>query len=101
MSWAARLAAAPVYFYRLVLSPLLPRNCRFEPSCSVYALEALARHGLFKGSWLTLRRLSRCHPFKWLGAGEGYDPVPGTPEAERLEAERRKASHKKDICDGG
>jgi len=68
--------SAPVYVYRYTLSPLLPRSCRFEPSCSVYALEALAKHGPLRGSWLALRRLSRCHPIGFLGGGSGYDPVP-------------------------
>lgn len=76
LSWPARVLALPIYFYRLVLSPLLPRSCRFEPSCSTYALQALARHGPIRGGLLTLRRLSRCHPFESLGAGSGYDPVP-------------------------
>ncbi len=76
LSWPSRLVALAVYFYRMVLSPLLPRNCRFEPSCSTYALEALQIHGPIRGTLLTLRRLSRCHPIKWPGAGEGYDPVP-------------------------
>ncbi len=77
LSWFGRIAALPVYFYRLFISPLLGRNCRFEPTCSVYALEALSRHGAIRGTWLALRRLSRCHPFEWLGGGgSGYDPVP-------------------------
>lgn len=58
--------------YRLLLSPLLGRHCRFHPSCSEYALEALQRHGLWKGSWLALRRIGSCHPWH---AG-GFDPVP-------------------------
>lgn len=61
-----------VRFYRAFLSPLLPPSCRFYPSCSAYALEALTRHGPVKGSILTVRRLSRCHP---LHEG-GIDPVP-------------------------
>lgn len=61
-----------VRFYRAFLSPLLPPSCRFYPSCSAYALEALQRHGPVKGSILTVRRLSRCHP---LHEG-GIDPVP-------------------------
>lgn len=61
--------------YRIVLSPLLGTACRFEPSCSRYAEEALARHGIWRGGSLALRRLSRCHPF----GGSGYDPVSGRP----------------------
>jgi putative membrane protein insertion efficiency factor len=67
---------APILGYRLMISPMLPRACRFSPSCSAYALEALASHGPLKGSWLALRRLARCHPFTLLGGGSGYDPVP-------------------------
>jgi putative membrane protein insertion efficiency factor len=66
----------PIRLYRFCLSPLLPPACRFEPSCSAYALEALAKHGPIKGSWLTLKRLSRCHPISWLGGRSGFDPVP-------------------------
>ncbi|HEX5387793.1 MAG TPA: membrane protein insertion efficiency factor YidD [Gemmatimonadales bacterium] len=58
--------------YQLTLSPLLPPACRFTPSCSQYALEALARHGAIKGAWLAARRVARCHPFH----PGGYDPVP-------------------------
>jgi putative membrane protein insertion efficiency factor len=68
--------SAPILAYRYMLSPLLPRACRFQPSCSAYALEALSVHGPFKGSWLALRRLARCHPIEWLGGRSGYDPVP-------------------------
>jgi hypothetical protein len=70
------LLSAPIRAYRLVLSPLIPHVCRFTPSCSVYALEALRVHGPIKGLWLTLRRLSRCHPITWLGGSSGLDPVP-------------------------
>ncbi len=59
--------------YQMLISPVLPPSCRFEPTCSNYAVEAVRVHGVFKGSWLALRRLGRCHPF---GSG-GYDPVPG------------------------
>lgn len=68
----ARLLQLPVRLYRLVLAPVLPPSCRFFPSCSSYALEALERHGAIKGSWLTVRRLARCHPY----CEGGVDPVP-------------------------
>ena len=58
--------------YRIFLSPLLPPTCRFTPTCSQYALDAIARYGAWKGSWLALRRILRCHPFH----PGGYDPVP-------------------------
>lgn len=58
--------------YQIVLSPLLPVSCRYYPSCSTYAIEALDRHGALRGGWLTLRRLARCNPFR----PGGYDPVP-------------------------
>jgi hypothetical protein len=58
--------------YQIVLSPLLPASCRYYPSCSAYAIEALERHGAARGGWLTLKRLGRCHPFR----PGGYDPVP-------------------------
>jgi uncharacterized protein len=68
--------SVPIHAYRYALSPMLPRSCRFEPSCSAYALEALSVHGPFKGTWLAVRRLSRCHPIAFLGGGSGIDPVP-------------------------
>jgi putative membrane protein insertion efficiency factor len=58
--------------YQMVISPLLPPTCRFYPSCSAYAVEALERYGAWRGGKLTLRRLGRCHPFH----PGGYDPVP-------------------------
>lgn len=61
-----------VRFYQIAISPLKPPTCRFTPTCSSYALEALKRHGLFKGGMLAIRRIMRCHPW----GGSGYDPVP-------------------------
>ena len=69
---AGRLAAQVVRGYQLTIRPLLPAACRFAPSCSEYARAALHTHGLMRGVWLALRRLSRCHPWN---AG-GYDPPP-------------------------
>ena len=62
----------PIHFYRMCISPLLPPSCRFTPTCSAYALEALRRHGPIRGLWFALRRIARCHPW----GGSGYDPVP-------------------------
>jgi uncharacterized protein len=76
-TWLILALKAPVYVYRYLISPFLGPRCRFQPTCSAYALEALERHGPVRGVWLTLRRLSRCHPINWLGASSGYDPVPG------------------------
>lgn len=61
-----------VRFYRFAISPWLGANCRFDPSCSSYAIEALQLHGILKGGALAARRISRCHPW----GGSGYDPVP-------------------------
>ena len=72
MSPLARIVALPVHAYRLIGSPWVGRGCRFQPTCSAYALEALDRHGALRGSWLTLRRLARCHPW----GGSGIDNVP-------------------------
>lgn len=67
-----RVMIGGIRFYRRALSPLKPPSCRFEPTCSAYALEAVERYGPGRGGWLALRRLLRCHPF----CRGGYDPVP-------------------------
>ena len=72
MSPLAQVVALPVRAYRLVLSPWVGQSCRFHPTCSAYALEALERHGALRGGWLTLRRIARCHPW----GGSGIDNVP-------------------------
>jgi len=73
---ATAILTAPIRAYRSLISPLLPPTCRFTPTCSTYALEALELHGPAMGSWLTLKRLARCHPITWLGGSSGFDPVP-------------------------
>jgi len=61
-----------IRLYQLIISPILGPKCRFTPSCSHYGIEALKKHGLIKGLWLTIKRIARCHPW----GGHGYDPVP-------------------------
>lgn len=61
-----------VRFYQSAISPYTPSSCRYSPTCSSYTLEALKRHGVFKGGWLALKRIGSCHPW----GGSGYDPVP-------------------------
>ena len=67
-----KLLILPIYFYKGSISPLLPPACRFTPSCSTYAIEALKKHGPLKGLYLAIKRLLRCNPW----GGSGYDPVP-------------------------
>ncbi|MBQ8065068.1 MAG: membrane protein insertion efficiency factor YidD [Prevotella sp.] len=69
LSW---LLLVPIRFYQLAISPLLGPSCRFTPTCSEYARQAILKHGPFKGLYLAIRRLVRCHPW----GGSGYDPVP-------------------------
>jgi len=73
-----RLLRFLIRAYQLAISPFLPPACRYEPSCSQYALESLVIHGAAKGSWLAFRRVCRCHPF----SPGGFDPVPPRPVAK-------------------
>lgn len=68
-SWPALIL---IKGYKLLLSPYMGRNCRFTPTCSTYAYEAIEKYGILRGGWLALRRILRCHPW----GGSGYDPVP-------------------------
>jgi hypothetical protein len=80
---AGRIVAWPlrglVWTYRHTVSPLLGVNCRFEPTCSEYASEALRQYGGLRGGWLALQRIARCHPW----GGSGYDPVPRRHDGDR------------------
>ena len=73
----ARPLIGLVRLYRFAVAPWLGGNCRFQPTCSSYAIEALETHGVLKGGWLALQRIGRCHPW----GGSGYDPVPGSGQA--------------------
>ena len=84
-----------IRFYQLFISPLLGKNCRYEPTCSAYSIEALKEHGAIKGSYLSTKRIFSCHPW----GGSGYDPV---PKNLRKQAECQKhscESHKRDSND--
>ncbi|RMH60914.1 MAG: membrane protein insertion efficiency factor YidD [Zetaproteobacteria bacterium] len=67
-----RLLVAAIRAYQLLLSPVLSPRCRFEPTCSTYAIEAIRKYGALRGGWLSMKRILRCHPF----ARGGYDPLP-------------------------
>ncbi|NGX17524.1 membrane protein insertion efficiency factor YidD [Wenzhouxiangella sp. XN24] len=77
-----RIAIFLIRGYQLLLSPLLGNHCRFDPTCSSYAIQAIRDHGTLRGGWLAARRIGRCHPW----GGHGYDPVP--PEASSAETFR-------------
>lgn len=83
---ARRTVCGLIRLYQWVISPVLPPSCRYAPSCSHYAVEAVARHGALRGGWLAVRRILRCHP--WGGAG--FDPVPDL-RAKPRPASRRHA----------
>lgn len=78
------LLSVPVWIYRKVISPCKPPTCRFRPTCSAYALEALRVHGAVRGSWLATKRICRCHPF----TEPGFDPVPPPRSAGPLATNR-------------
>jgi hypothetical protein len=80
MKW---LLLLPIRFYRYVISPMLPPRCRYEPTCSAYAEQAIREFGVIQGGWLAIKRISRCHPF----GKHGYDPVPNkvTPPCRQQE----------------
>ena len=82
-SAAARALMALITGYRRFISPLLGARCRFAPSCSAYALEAVREHGALRGAWLAVRRIGRCHPFN----PGGFDPVPPAPHGRRSRPE--------------
>ena len=68
----SKMLILPIKFYQSAISPMFPPACRYTPSCSQYAIEAIMTHGPFKGMWLAMKRILRCNPW----GGEGYDPVP-------------------------
>ena len=76
MRWLLQILSYPfillIKFYQYVISPVIGPKCRFTPTCSQYGLEAFKKYGVLKGFWLTVKRISRCHPW----GGHGYDPVP-------------------------
>jgi len=72
-----------VRFYQVAISPYTPSSCRYQPTCSHYTVEALKIHGLFKGGWLSIKRIGSCHPW----GGSGFDPVPEKKEHKKKEVE--------------
>ncbi|MBS7325457.1 MAG: membrane protein insertion efficiency factor YidD [Thiopseudomonas sp.] len=75
-----KLVILPIRFYRYAISPLMASHCRFYPSCSAYAIEAIEQHGSLRGSWLAARRLGRCNPWH----SGGFDPVPPVSDQSSL-----------------
>jgi len=77
------LLIIPIRLYQYLISPMLGPHCRYQPTCSAYAVEALQKHGPIRGSWLAIKRISRCHPVTWLGGSSGFDPVPEPRHKDR------------------
>ncbi|MUG97337.1 membrane protein insertion efficiency factor YidD [Scytonema sp. UIC 10036] len=86
------LLILPIRFYRIFISPMFPPSCRFQPTCSMYALQAIERFGVWRGSWLAIRRILRCHPFH----PGGYDPVPEQIGGTRETRETRETNDTSD-----
>lgn len=89
MSPLAYLLSLPVRAYRVLLSPWVGHSCRYQPTCSAYTLEALEKHGAFKGSYLATKRILSCHPL----GGSGYDPVPEPKHGAEHGAEHGPKTH--------
>jgi len=83
-----------IYFYQRWISPLLPPRCRYYPSCSTYAVEAIQLHGSIKGAFLATKRVCRCHPF----ASGGYDPVPEPKSSQNAEIDHEQHQPATDCC---
>ncbi len=75
MKWWKKIVILPIRFYQYTISPLIGPSCRYEPSCSHYMVQAIEEWGVFRGVWMGLKRISRCHPW----GGHGHDPVPKNP----------------------
>lgn len=88
---ATVIAQAPIRFYRFAISPLIGSRCRFHPTCSAYALEALEKHGFFAGIFLTLKRIGKCHPYC---TAEWHDPVPNQFTKPAFFSYKRKQHYK-------
>ncbi len=73
-----------IKFYKYFISPYLPMNCRYQPTCSEYFIDSLKINGNFKGLFLGLKRILRCHPIKFLGGGSGFDPVPNLKKRKKI-----------------
>jgi putative membrane protein insertion efficiency factor len=72
MKFLRKIFILPILFYQYAISPYFPGSCRYTPTCSHYAKDAVLKHGIFKGGWLAIKRIASCHPW----GGSGYDPVP-------------------------